>query len=790
MQALLLSPTCEAFLFGTGLKASALFMLAFGIGYAMRKSAASWRYALWLAAFVGVGVLTVAGLVLPTWRVVPREVVVAEEWVKLIPLESSRSQSGIPVRQTAPANPPVVNAEPSAPRVSINASWPTPSLALIWAIVALVMAARVALGYWRLRKLERECLHSPVPEVLMKTLRSLWDEKRPCPRLLIGPASSVPMVWGIWRPRLLLPQGAEHWSQDKLSAVIHHELAHLRRRDVITLLFVHAVHAIHWFNPLAWLMLPWLRADQERACDDSVLRQGIKASEYAKYLLDFTGHHHHAHGLSLCALMVAHPSSMEHRLAAILDGHARRESLSTKSLRYWLLGSAGLAIPLAMFAAVAANTRGKIVDRNGVVLVETDRGGGRVHPYKALAAHVLGYTRKSENKDNVRRGVVGIERQAEELLSAGREVRLTLDARVQSIVEQSMIEAGVGRGAAVVLDPGTGDVLAMASLPNFDPGKWEPNISEANLKAYFSNKANPMINRTIQGYNPGSAFKPLPALAGCVAGVGNSTFECTGAVKYGRFDFRCWISRNGSGKHGLLNLEQALEHSCNCYFYQFGNEVGAEVFQKTAAQVGFGHAFGILAEETAGVIPSIEKMHTPAEIANASIGQGFVLVTPLQMAVLAATVANGGKVPQPRLLNPDEPVQWKADFVKDGAAPDQIARIGKGMWGVVNGSNGTAKKAQIGGAEVAGKTGTAQFWRFSDGAKVKDNHTWFMCFAPYDHPTLALAILVQGGFSGGSGCAPIAGQIIKRTLSLPAGASPLQAMEEQPGHFNGVSPPQ
>jgi beta-lactamase regulating signal transducer with metallopeptidase domain/beta-lactamase class D len=787
----------QSFFVPAAAKGAALLLLALGIGLAMRRSSAEWRCALWLAASVSLAALSMAVLILPAWRVLPRAFIKqAQQSVKSVatpyhtypPLAEFPAIFGgkaLPVTATeAVAKPAAIPEDAAIGALEIAA--------LMWFIGAIALIARLFFSALRLQRLERQCLGLPVPERLATALYRLSDGMRRRPRILIGPESGMPMVWGLWKPRLLLPAAAEGWADDKLEAVLLHELAHIRRSDPAALLLAYGVQALHWCNPLSWIVMRRLRADQERACDDAVLQYGIRASDYARLLLEFVAHSRLGNGVGLCALTMARTTSVDDRMLALLDPATKRQPLARRSLLFWLLTATALALPLAMLAKSGAATRGPITDRNGLVLAESRPDGLRAYPMKALAAHLLGHTGVAKQPGAVTEGRSGMELRADETLAAGGKVELTIDARMQSIVEHAMINAGVGRGAAVVLDPRNGDVLALASLPNFNPGKWTPQISEADLSRYSKNQADPMTNRAVKSYAPGSTFKLLTALAGARAGITDSTFECTGSVSYGEKTLRCWLRKG----HGTLNMEQALEKSCNCFFYQFGNKVGIETFEAVSALAGLGGSYQLLMEEDGGVIPTREWMaahstansQSPSLLAYLSIGQGYVMTTPLQMATLAATVANGGKTPEPRLMLTDAPVKWRGDMLKEGITVAQLDSIRKGMWEVVNNPEGTGTKAQIEGCKVAGKTGTAQYWRTENGTQVSENQAWFIGFAPYDHPRYAFAILVQGGSSGGSVCAPIAARILEQALALKQDGLPkVQPMDEQSGHLKSVT---
>ncbi len=378
----------------------------------------------------------------------------------------------------------------------------------------------------------------------------------------------------------------------------------------------------------------------------------------------------------------------------------------------------------------------------------------------------------------------------------GNNVYLTIDARIQFIAERALREAGVGRAAAVIVNPNNGDILAMASVPSYDPNSFIPSIKTKDWEKLIDDDTDPLTNRAIQSYAPGSTYKAVTALAGLRAGIpADRYYNCAGGVQYGGKFMKCWIKEKG-GAHGGLSLPDALKHSCNAFFYQFGNAAEIEVIDAVGEQLGLGKKTGIpLTGESPGILPGPEwlKLTSPNErwsngyTANVSIGQGAVEASPLQMTMVTATIANRGISYAPRLVArvldqqgqdvkdedgklvaPPEPTV-RADLRKAGIKPEQIEAVREGMRRVVNVTGGTGKRAQIKGVTVAGKTGTAQFWRESDGRKIKDNHTWFICFAPYEDPKFAITVFVQGAKSGGGVSAPIAQRILEESLALEKG---------------------
>ncbi|MDB6004985.1 MAG: hypothetical protein JWR15_1972 [Prosthecobacter sp.] len=768
----------------TAMKGAAVLLMALLLGLILRRMAASRRYALWITAIAALAVLPLAMWALPAWRVLP-QTTTSGEWPKLEPEQVSESVEPMAESAGEYASLPAAATELQVPvkgKIRQPISWQdvVSKLPLIWVLVAGGFLLRLGWSAWRLRRLEAS-LHSGQCDMLGEAARLLG--MRRIPRLLIGPSDSVPMVWGVFRPRLLLPQGFESWSGEKQRGVLLHELAHLKRGDPLALWVAQWVKALHWFNPLAWLTLRQLRADQERACDDTVLRHGVRASDYAQSLLDLSRHQRLAPGLSLCALTITRCAPVEARVKAILDPTRRREGLTL----HWLAGLSGCALlitlPVAMLHAIEGPAlRGRILDRNGRVLAESTREKLRNYPLKALAAHMVGYR-------GATKAHAGVEKQHDTELTAGRDVTLTLDMRLQSLALRAMTEAGVMRGAAVVLDPRTGEVLAAVSLPSYDPNQFVPAIDLQSWDALLRHHDAPMLNRCLRGFAPGSTFKLLPGLAGGAAGISAQKFNCTGSVTYGNSVMRCWIHSQNGGGHGMLGMSDALAVSCNCYWYEFGNLVGIEQIESMGQKIGFGSAYGIMDEEDKGILPGptwLKQNHpqerwSAASNANVYIGQGFTRATPLQMAVLSATVGNGGRVPQPGIVKQEEPRAWRTDLTQGTLTAAAVEPLREGMRLAVNGDSGTGRPAQSDKVVIAGKTGTAQNWRKdAAGARVEDNHGWFIGFAPYDKPTLAFAIIKNGAKTGGGDCGPIAKRIVEEALALPAdGSGEVKPVEEK-----------
>ena len=353
----------------------------------------------------------------------------------------------------------------------------------------------------------------------------------------------------------------------------------------------------------------------------------------------------------------------------------------------------------------------------------------------------------------------------------GKRLQLTIDFDVQRATEQAfnaVSEAGLtNAGAAVVLDPRTGEVLAFTSRPTYDPNAFAAGIDRTTWAALNSDEQRPLNNRATQGrYSPGSTFKMAVGLAGLEEDVIDPHFHvhCGGGANfYGRY-FKCWKK----GGHGSVDLKTAIAQSCDVYFYTVANMLGVDRINKWATLLGLGVRSGIdLPNEVTGLVPSTKwKQETrhekwyAGETLSVGIGQGAVSVTPVSMAVYMATIANGGTRVTPHLVKaiddgsgggwkpvPTPPVQSKFDIT-----PEKLQAIRDGMWMVVNGS-GTGGRARVAGKDVAGKTGTAQVISNQGRAAARGkrdlrDNGWFAFFAPRDNPQIAGIVFLEHGMHG------------------------------------------
>lgn len=479
----------------------------------------------------------------------------------------------------------------------------------------------------------------------------------------------------------------------------------------------------------------------------------------------------------------------------------------------------------------------------------------RVYPFGNLASHLLGYVGKPETSKQdspdlydssgrrafsqpVTIGKTGIEASLEADLKGlpgervvrlnaagykesevsneepkpGRNVVLTIDQDIQTIVEESFTGY---QGAVIVLDPRNGDVLALASFPSYNPNTFIPAIKKADWKNLIEDNQKPLINRAIQGrYHPGSTYKVITALAGLEGGYINSqtAVECAGKFYLGPIEFKCWQT----GGHGDVHLKEALQMSCNVFFYTLGKQMGGDPLWNMSRAFGLGKKTGIeLNQESAGLLPDEDwkRANQPDQMArwtagdsvNMSIGQGFLEVTPLQMATVVAAVANGGTVYKPRLV--DHVESYEGEMVrkieptvvnKIPASAENIKIVKAGMLSCVEDDGGTGHSAKHSKYKIAGKTGSAQSPAKdpNTGEWFKRTTTWMISFAPYEEPRYAIAMVAEAGDSGGHTCGPFTGAIYKKIFELeeqrktpkpPASVVALPVSEKVAGSEGDVS---
>jgi penicillin-binding protein 2 len=497
-----------------------------------------------------------------------------------------------------------------------------------------------------------------------------------------------------------------------------------------------------------------------------------------------------------------------------IDGLARLINMDREEIIQKLKSSSGLpsSFPVKIKPDISMDEVAKI-EGHRVYLhgVSTQIEPRRHYPYGRMLAHALGYV--SEISDDELKskeykgytqgdfiGKYGLERQYEEYLrgvdgerrvevdASGREIRtleikepmpgnnlyLYVDMDTQEVVEK-MFENK--RGGVIALDPKNGGVVVLLSRPAFDPNSFSTGIKKEEWRELTMNKEHPLQNRVTQGrFPPGSTFKIVLALKALDDGIINdkTSFSCRGGMPYGGRVFRCWKKEG----HGQVNIHRGIVESCDVFFYNVGLKLGVDRIHAMASTIGLGRTSGIdLPGEKQGLVPSSEwKKKTQGvpwyegETLSVSIGQGAVWLTPLQLAQLAAFVANQGVTYKPRLVDrvvgPDGKPLKKFEPVMESNVKlkkETITMVSDAMRGVVNEQRGTAYGSRMQDISMGGKTGTAQTVALEKGRGGGD-HAWFIAYAPTDNPSMATCILVEHGGHGSSAAAPVAKAIAESLL--------------------------
>ncbi len=459
--------------------------------------------------------------------------------------------------------------------------------------------------------------------------------------------------------------------------------------------------------------------------------------------------------------------------------------------------------------------------------VQSGMGNTRLYPDGPLLSHVVGYvgavTEEEVGNDPVlelpgfKTGKSGLERAFEsrlrgeagssrvEVNAYGRVIRevqrqegrpgenmvLTLDIALQKYAAERL---GEESAAAIVMDVHNGELLAMASTPAYDPNQFNFGISRENWEALVRDPRKPLVNKCVAGqYPPGSTFKMIVALAGLEAGLIDPETEhyCSGRHRFGDRTFHCWRPQG----HGNLGLVDAIARSCDIYFYKIAIEIGIDRISEMARQFGLGSAYGLeIPGEARGLVPSKEwKMALDGvpwqagETLVLGIGQGALLASPVQLAVMTSRIANGGRAVIPRIVHTVgqdiAPQQTAAPLMR--VSDDNMAVVRRGMEKVLE-EKGTAYLSRLRGEGIsmAGKTGTSQVRRISKAErdtrvlKTKErpwqerDHAVFVGYGPIENPKYAVSILVEHGGGGSTVAAPIARDILRRTLELDPSANP------------------
>ena len=431
----------------------------------------------------------------------------------------------------------------------------------------------------------------------------------------------------------------------------------------------------------------------------------------------------------------------------------------------------------------------------------------RIYPYKEVFSHLLGYISKPNQKElslpfiskmpNLDIGKEGLEKSFNPLLVGkagqreievnstgrvireiskvdsiqGKELHLSLHSRIQEYAVNLL--QSYRAGSINVINIKNGEILCMASTPTYDPNKIIKKPNKEYWDSILSNSLSPLTNRSLQGlYSPGSTFKMIVAIAALKYGVisSKSTHSCSGKIEFGDRLYHCWKT-NG---HGKMDVTNAITQSCDVFFYEISKKLGIDKIAKVAEDFGLGQIFDIsMPNQKKGIIPSKKWKKTTlgeswyaGETLISGIGQGFVLTSPFQLAVMTSIIASDGKIVEPTILK-----SKNINFKTNSKYSDEIKIIKKAMFNVVNINKGTAFKSRLQDFKFSGKTGTSQVRsislseRESDEFRKKEqewkkrDHALFVGYIPYDDPQYAISVIIEHGGSGASTAAPIAKQV-------------------------------
>lgn len=472
--------------------------------------------------------------------------------------------------------------------------------------------------------------------------------------------------------------------------------------------------------------------------------------------------------------------------------------------------------------------------------VQPDVGSTRHYPFGVMAAHLLGYvgavnaSELEQEEDallqlpDFKIGKNGMEKTFDSRLRGkagntkvevnalgrvvreisrdegkpGEDIRLSVDAAIQKYAAERL---GEESGSVVVIDIYTGEIIALASTPGYDPNHFNVGITQSQWNSLVRDPRKPLINKPVSGtYPPGSTFKPIVVMAALESGLvtPEETVFCSGKMRFGNRYFHCWKEHG----HGTVDMVGAIKHSCDIYFYTMSQRVGVDGIAAMAKRFGLGEASGIeLPGEKTGTIPTTawkrrhfnDKWH-PGETLSVAIGQGYVTATPLQLAVMAARIANGGRAVTPRLkpLTPSEQKVMPIMPPSLNLAAQSLDVVHEGMKAVTNDPGGTAFAARILDLQyaMAGKSGTSQVRRITKAQRdaglkknedlpwIERDHALFVAYGPVDAPRYAISVVIEHGGGGSKNAAPIARDVLYETMKRSpsrVGAAP-QLPEQAP----------
>jgi beta-lactamase regulating signal transducer with metallopeptidase domain len=739
---------------------------------------------LWAVLAVLLPLALFSGALPLSWKALPRVEAVKTARLEFVPLPLAAGRpaqapatplheesTGLPVTGdeaglSEAAAAPVITPRPSLSRDHL--------LILFWIAGGAATLLPGLLALLASRRLQRS---APPAEIV-----NLWREvagkaAAPAP-VRISRDVATPGIASVFFPEVLLPAAALEWEEERLLSVLRHEFHHIRRGDARLRWLGRVARSLLWFHPMAWWVQSRLVIAQERAADDAVIAAGIPAPEYAGHLLALASNARAFPGIAM-----ARRSQVGRRIRTMLsprpDLSPRRAGferiltvvMSAVVVPAALIGFSGPETALAEEAAMIDDTgfRGPIVDRNGVLLATSNparmpeeirsKPPIRWYPEGAAFAHVAGFVIPNARGEVTDGKGAALESSAS--LAKGQTLKLTLDARIQRLAAQALAVRQLP-GALMVIDPNTGDVLAMASWPTFDPNLFADGIASGEWETLSTDKGNPLFNRASHSVAPGSFGKLLTALAAAKADKADRVMHCGPNVSLGTAKFRDWNSE----RNEPLDLTSALATSCNTYFIPLAWEMGGETLASIATDLELGPGAGSPWpwRATWPSRPEPEEDLTRVDLAMTAIGQGWTSLALIDMARVMSAVASGEI--RPARFTEADPASHPLALADLGIDARELAMIRQGLIDAVNGPRGVTKRAGLEGVTVAGKSATTQIGRGGHAAT-------FTGYVPAEKPRFVVsAIFVregppsgQGdGVSGGTTAAPVVAELMKALL--------------------------
>lgn len=639
-------------------------------------------------------------------------------------------------------------------------------LGLLWIVVGAITLVPGLFSLMASRRLRRSVPDEEIVN-LWREVAGEWAAKVP---VRLSPDVTTPGISAIFRPEVILPETAIEWEREQLISVLRHEFHHLRQADPVLRWLGRLARALLWFHPAAWWIQSRLVAAQERAADDAVTAAGTPSAEYAGHLLAVASGRQTFPGIAM-----ARPSQLGRRIRLVLSGRGvtrcraafERGIASALGVLGFLTVLVGFGNPETARGQVAeaiddTGFRGPILDRNGVLLATSNPARmpealqgdppARWYPRGETFAHVTGFLGRVPQANAWM--------EATPSLAEEKPLKLTLDVRIQRLAAEALEARGLP-GGLLVMDPHSGEVLAMASWPVFNPNELTGGMNRGAWKTVVDDDRKPFLSRTALPIVPGSFAKLVTALAAAKADKADRVIHCGPSVKLGSLSLRDW----NTNRNEKLDLRSALATSCNTYFIPLAGELGGGALDSIGKDFGFGAAHPVFGSGRSRWPARInpENELSKGDIAMTAIGQGATRLTMIEMSRVMSAVASG-RIQSARFTDSDPPGDSVAlaDLGIDGG---ELETIRAGLIDLVNSPGGVGRRARIEGKTVAGISATGQ-----NG--IREYAASFTGYAPADRPRFVVSAVFftdpgRSGvepLSGGSTAGPVVAGLMKALL--------------------------